>query len=74
MAEGCKNHYGLNDKQIRFYTVHITADADHGDVALRLLALVPKERWEEIRLMALEQSRLVKDMWDRALSARAVAA
>lgn len=73
-AEAAKKHYGLSDKDVRFYTVHITADADHGEVALKLLALVPQERWEEIRRMALEQSRLVRDMWNAVLPQHQAAA
>jgi pyrroloquinoline quinone (PQQ) biosynthesis protein C len=74
MAQGGKQHYGLTDQDIRFWTVHITADADHGEVALKLLALVPMDRWEHIREMALEQSRLVRAMWNSCLQVHAAAA
>jgi hypothetical protein len=74
MSQGGKQHYGLSDKDVRFWTVHITADADHGEVALKLLALVPKDRWEHIRQMSLEQSRLVRDMWNSSLRSQAEAA
>ena len=74
MSQGGKTHYGLSDKDVRFWTVHITADADHGDVALKLLALVQRERWEHVREMALQQSRLVREMWNSCLLERAAAA
>jgi pyrroloquinoline-quinone synthase len=63
LAEGCRKHYGLSDMQVRFFTVHIYADAEHGEVANQLLTLVPRERWPEIRSHALEQSRLFAEMW-----------
>ena len=75
LARGAMKHYGLSDMQVRFFTVHITADADHGEVALKMLALIPKERWEFIRQITLEQAGLMKAMWNSALEqAAAVAA
>lgn len=70
MAQGAMKHYGMTDMQVRFYTVHITADAEHGEVALRMLSLVPKERWEYIRQVTLEQAGLVAAMWNSALAVK----
>lgn len=33
-----KQHYGLNDKQIQFFTVHAVADQEHTEMASRLIA------------------------------------
>lgn len=68
LARGAMRHYGLTDMQVRFYTVHITADAEHGEVALKMLSLVPRERWEFIRKVTLEQAGLVAAMWNSALA------
>lgn len=67
MAQGAMQHYGLSDKDVRFFTVHITADAEHGEVAVKMLQLVPQERWEFVRQVSLEQAGLVVDMWNSAL-------
>ena len=66
MAQGAMTHYGLSDKDVRFMTVHITADAEHGEVAIKLLQLVPPERWEFVRQVTLEQAGLVAQMWNSA--------
>jgi pyrroloquinoline quinone (PQQ) biosynthesis protein C len=63
LAEGCQKHYGMTDMQVRFFTVHIVADAEHGEVANRILSLVPKDRWAMIEDQALLQSHLFHDMW-----------
>ena len=67
LSEAAKKHYGLNDRDIRFWTVHITADAEHGEVGIKMLSLVPKERWPHVRAMTLEQSRLIAEMWNASL-------
>jgi hypothetical protein len=53
--------------------VHITADAEHGEVAVKMLSLLPKSRWDYIRKITLEQSALMKAMWNSALGATAAA-
>ena len=74
LARGAMKHYGLTDMQVRFFTVHITADAEHGEVAVKMLSLLPKSRWDYIRKITLEQSALMKAMWNSALGATAAAA
>lgn len=74
LAQGAMQHYGLSDKDVRFFTVHITADAEHGEVAIRMLKLVARERWEFIRKVTLEQAGLVTAMWNSALMAESGAA
>lgn len=69
MAQGAMQHYGLTDRDVRFFTVHITADAEHGEVAVRMLKLVPRERWEFIRQATLEQAGLMARLWNSALAA-----
>lgn len=67
LAEGGMKHYGLNDRDVRFWTVHITADAEHGEVGVKMLTLVPKARWPYVRQIVLEQAHLVAAMWNNAL-------
>lgn len=67
LAQGAMQHYGLNDRDVRFFTVHITADAEHGEVAVKMLELIPRDRWEFVRKVTLEQAALVKRMWNSAL-------
>lgn len=70
LAQGAMRHYGLNDRDVRFFTVHITADAEHGEVAVKMLKLIAPERWEFVRKVTLEQAALVKRMWNSALQAQ----
>lgn len=74
MAEGGLKHYGLNDRDVRFWTVHITADAEHGEVGVKMLTLVPKDKWPYVRQIVLEQAHLVADMWNNALVGEKAAA
>lgn len=67
MTEGGQKHYGLNDNDVRFWTVHITADAEHGEVGTRMLTLVPKDQWNYVREIVIEQCELVRDMWNGSL-------
>ena len=73
LARGAMRHNGLTDMQVRFFTVHITADAEHGEVALKMLSLLPRERWEFVRQVTLEQAGLVAAMWNSALTLPEVA-
>lgn len=71
LARGAMKHYGLTDMQVRFFTVHITADAEHGEVALKMLALIPRSRWDYVRTITMEQAGLMKAMWNSALAMNA---
>lgn len=37
IIHGLKTHYGLTDEQIEFFSVHIEADEEHGDVSARIV-------------------------------------
>lgn len=69
-AEACRQ-MGLTEEEIRFFTVHITADAEHGDVAIEFLTMVPQEQWPMIEEQVMEQSRLFHDMYASPLGAKA---
>jgi pyrroloquinoline-quinone synthase len=73
IAEGLKRHYGCSDHDVRFFSVHVTADAEHGDVGIHLLRLVPKEKWAEIRETALEMSRDYAALWGGPIHTDALA-
>ncbi|HVA23560.1 MAG TPA: iron-containing redox enzyme family protein [Chloroflexota bacterium] len=71
IAEALRTHYGLKEDEIRFFTVHIVADAQHGDVALRLLDLIPQDRWPAIKDKAAEASARFSDMYNSIAFAEA---
>ena len=37
IADGLREHYGLDDDGVRFFDVHVTADEDHGDALAQTL-------------------------------------
>ncbi|MGH6989517.1 MAG: iron-containing redox enzyme family protein, partial [Stellaceae bacterium] len=63
ISQGLMKHYGISERDAQFFTVHIYADAEHGEVGAQLLTLIPKEKWPAIRAAALEASRGFYAMW-----------
>lgn len=48
-AAGCLKHYGMTDDEVEFFTVHVEGDAEHGDVAMKIVtsyANTPEKRQE----------------------------
>ena len=68
ISEGLIKHYGLSERDVQFFTVHIYADAEHGEVGAQLLTLVPRERWPAIKEQAMEASRGFFAMWSSTVS------
>jgi pyrroloquinoline quinone (PQQ) biosynthesis protein C len=47
--DALRRHYGLNDKQIQFFTVHAVADQEHTEMAREVIARQAQtERQEEL--------------------------
>jgi pyrroloquinoline-quinone synthase len=68
ISQGLMTHYGISERDAQFFTVHIYADAEHGEVGAQLLTLIPKEKWPAIRDAALEASRGFYAMWSSVTS------
>ncbi len=47
IADGLREHYGLDDDGVRFWEVHVTADEDHGDALVE--ALIRYANTEELQ-------------------------
>lgn len=71
IADSLRSHYGLTEDQIQFFAVHIIADAEHGDVALRLLDLIPQDRWPRIKDKIAEASARFSEMYNSIAFAEA---
>ncbi len=65
LARGLTTHYGLTPQAVRFFTVHVEADEDHGslaeEVAVRYVTSPPVQ--ELTRATALRRLELLYDVW-----------
>jgi pyrroloquinoline quinone (PQQ) biosynthesis protein C len=65
LARGLTKHYSLTPQQVRFFTVHVEADEDHGtlaeEVAIRYCA--SPELQAQAREAALRRLELLYDLW-----------
>jgi len=73
ISQGLMKHYGISERDAQFFTVHIYADAEHGEVGAQILTLVPQEKWPAIKESALDASRGFYAMWS-SVTPRAQAA
>jgi pyrroloquinoline-quinone synthase len=65
LARGFTAHYGLSPEAVRFFTVHVDADEDHGSIA-ELIAeryLTSPELQAQARATALRRLELQYDVW-----------
>jgi pyrroloquinoline-quinone synthase len=65
LARGFVAHYGLRPEDVRFFTVHVEADEDHGslaeEIAVRYLTTPPLQQLA--RETALRRMELQYDLW-----------
>ncbi|HEY7065566.1 MAG TPA: iron-containing redox enzyme family protein [Chloroflexota bacterium] len=65
LAKGFTTNYGLSPEAVRFFTVHVEADSDHGsaaeDVARRYLTSVPVQQLA--REATFRRMELTYDVW-----------
>jgi pyrroloquinoline-quinone synthase len=66
LANGLKEHYGLSDRALRFWTVHEEADKDHGGVVEEMIArfVVTEEFQDEVQSIVRTKMRLLYGMWN----------
>ncbi len=65
MVNALKANYGLSDEQVVFFTMHITADEEHGDEGIELVsayATTPEGR-KHVYDCTLDTGRLFHEMW-----------
>lgn len=70
IVDGLQRHYGLRDDQIEFFTVHIYADEEHGDVSARIVEkyITTEEMRQQTRnltLQALDKFWTAWNVWQR---------
>ena len=66
IVEAMKTNYGMTDDQLIFWTMHITADEEHGDEGIQMVsdhALTADAR-KHVFDCTIETSRLFYDMWN----------
>ena len=66
LARGLKERYGLSDRALRFWTVHLEADKEHGSVVEEMIArfVVTDEFQDEVRNVVRTKLRLLYGMWN----------
>ena len=65
LASGLKRHYGLSDEAVAFFTVHVDADEDHGNLAEEIAEhyLLSPALQAETREVGLRRLELLYDTW-----------
>ena len=65
LVDGLRKHYGLDDRGIRFWAVHLEADKEHGGTVERMIAryIVTDELQDEVRSVVRTKLRLVHGMF-----------
>jgi pyrroloquinoline quinone (PQQ) biosynthesis protein C len=71
LAAGFQTQYDRTEDDVQFFSVHIFADEEHGDIAKRMVALVPEEQLDELADIVLEYTRLSINVWGRPVLASA---
>jgi pyrroloquinoline-quinone synthase len=66
MVAAFKDQYGLSDEQVRFWSVHIVADEEHGDEGIEIVenyATTTEDR-RVVFDCTMETTRLFRDLWN----------
>lgn len=63
IARGLKQHYKLTDADVLFFTLHVTADEEHGDVAERLIELLDDDALEHAKDIVVRQCHFWKQLY-----------
>lgn len=66
LARGLKERYGLSDRALAFWTVHLEADKEHGGVVEEMIArfVVTDDFQDEVRNVVRTKLRLLYGMWN----------
>lgn len=66
LARGLKERYGLSDRALAFWTVHLEADKEHGGVVEEMIArfVVTDDFQDEVRSVVRTKLRLLYGMWN----------
>lgn len=70
MVTALKSNYGMTDDQVKFWSIHIIADEEHGDEGIELVekyALTPEDR-KHVFDCTLETVRLYHELWQLAIT------
>jgi pyrroloquinoline-quinone synthase len=65
MIAAFKANYGLTDDQVKFWSIHVVADEEHGDEGIEIVekyATTPEDR-KHVYDCTLETTRLYYDLW-----------
>jgi pyrroloquinoline-quinone synthase len=65
MIAAFKKNYGLSDEQVKFWSIHVIADEEHGDEGIEIVAkyaTTPEGRMQVFDC-TLETTRLYSDLW-----------
>ena len=70
VVQGLKTHYGLDDHAIEFFSVHIEADEEHGDVSARIVEKYitteeMRRQTRDLTLQALDKLWAAWNVWQR---------
>jgi pyrroloquinoline-quinone synthase len=71
IVEGLQKNYGMSDEDVRFFSVHVYADEEHGEIARKMVSLVPKEDLDRVADIVLEYTRRFISMWSSPLLKKA---
>jgi len=71
IVEGLKKNYGMSDHDVRFFSVHVYADEEHGEIARKMVSLVPQEDLDRVADIVLEYTRRFAAMWSSPLLKKA---
>ena len=65
LRRGFREHYGLDEKALRFFGTHETADAEHGSLAAQIVRryVVTPELQAQTRAIVQRKTELLWDMW-----------
>jgi pyrroloquinoline-quinone synthase len=66
MVDALKKNYGIKDSDLIFWTMHITADQEHGDESIDFVskyAVTPEAR-KQVYDATIETSRMMFDLWN----------
>lgn len=69
VAAGLKKYYGLNDADVLFWSVHVSADEEHGDISEELVWTQAKteEQRENIRHWVRKTAEHKSRMWTASI-------
>jgi pyrroloquinoline-quinone synthase len=72
LGQGFIKQYGMKPAAVRFFTVHVEADADHGSLAEEIAVryITSPHLQEQTRTATFRRMELLYDIWDAGLTGR----